>query len=125
MSPNDSETDAERVQDRALDRQHERAETAEHIYERVDGFLSEQKYPTTSEELAVAYGDSTVEMPNETESLGDVFDRLVDERFESPEEAREAVLGELTGEAGGPQEYNDERPLSTLDAEDGDETPPS
>jgi hypothetical protein len=47
--------------------------------------------------------------------MGDVFDRLVDERFDSPAEAREAILNELTGEAGGPAEYNDERALSDLD----------
>ena len=115
--------DTERVQERAAERQHERASRAESIYERVDGLLGEQKYPVTSEELAVTYANTTLDLANETESLGSVFDRLVDERFESPAEAREAVVNELTGEAGGPEEYNDERALSDLDA-DGDGTGP-
>lgn len=119
MSPNHSEEtpDTERVQERAVERQRERAESAEDIYERVDGLLGEEKYPVTSEELAVTYGDTMLDLPNETESLGDVFDRLVDERYDSAPEAREAVVNELTGEAGGPSEFNDERSLSELDTD--------
>lgn len=108
------EPDAERVQERATKRQETRAESIENILERVDGLLGEQKYPATSEELAVEYGDTMLDLANETESLGDVFDRLVDERFESPAEAREAVVNELTGQAGGPSEYDDGRALSEL-----------
>jgi hypothetical protein len=122
-SDTDSEPDAGRVQDRAVKRQRERAEHAENIYERVGGLLDEQKYPVSSEELAIEYGDTMLDMPNETESLGDVFDRLVDERFESSAEAREAAMNELTGEADGPSEYNEERALADLDADDGDDSP--
>lgn len=121
MTP-DYDPDAERVQERAAGRQHERAEITEDIYERIDGSLGEQKYPATSEELAIAYADTMLDLPNETETLGDVFDRLVDERYESPVEAREAILNELTGEAAGPEEYNDERPLSSFD-DSGDRMP--
>jgi hypothetical protein len=128
MSPDDdsdAEPDAGRVQDRAIERQRERAEITEDIYERVGGLLGEQTYPTTSEELAVEYGDTVVDLPNETESLGSVFDRLVDERYESPDEAREAVFNELTGEAAGLEEYNDERALSELDDDGGgSQSPP-
>ncbi|WP_380677054.1 DUF5789 family protein [Salinigranum sp. GCM10025319] len=114
-SHSDEAPDTERVQDRAVERQRERAQSAEDIYERVDGLLDEEKYPVTSEELAVTYGDTMLDLPNETESLGDVFDRLVEDRFESPREAREAVVNELTGRAGGPSEHNDERSLSELE----------
>jgi len=120
MSPDrpEREPDKGRVQERAQERQHERTEIVEDIVNRVDGLLGETKYPTTSEELAVEYADTEIELANETESLGSVFDRLVDERFESPDEAREAVLNQLTGEAGGPSEYNDQRALSKLDDEE-------
>lgn len=37
-------------------------------------------------------------MANETESLGSALDRLAGEEFDSPEEAREAVYGEITGQ---------------------------
>ena len=118
MSDNgEREPDAGRVQKRARERQHERAESVENMLGPLGEMLGEHKYPVTSEELAVEYADEELDLPNETESLGDVFDRLVDERFESPDEAREAVYNELTGAADGPAEYNDERPLSELDDE--------
>ncbi|WP_435334371.1 DUF5789 family protein [Haloarchaeobius sp. TZWWS8] len=114
----DTAPDRERDMDRAQERQHERAKTVEDILGDVGTFLDEQKYPTTGEELAVEYGDARDDLPNETESMGDVFDRLVDERFESAEEAREAVYNGVTGEAGGMEEYNDERDLDhTADME--------
>lgn len=108
---------ADREQRHARERQHERTERVEETLQSVAELLGEQKYPTTGEELAVEYADQELDLPNETESLGSVFDRLVDERFESAEEAREAVYDELTGEAAGPEEYNDERDLSRLDDE--------
>lgn len=109
------ENDPESVQENARERQHERAETVEDMLGDAGRLLGEHKYPATSEELATEYGDQQLDLPNETESLGSVFDRLVDERFESPEEAREAVYNEVTGEAGGIAEYNDERGIRDLD----------
>jgi len=113
--------DKERVQRNAVERRHERTQIVEDELGRIGGMLTEAKYPTTSEELAVEYGDEVIDLPNETESLGSVFDRLVDERFESPEEAREAIYNELTGEAAGSEEYNDERALDELSDEETDE----
>ncbi|QLG48443.1 DUF5789 family protein [Natrinema halophilum] len=107
----------DRVQDRAEQRKSERAEHTESIFEDVERHLGEMEYPITSEELATEYGDEPIDMPNETESFGDVFDRLVDEQYESPEDVREAVYGEITGEAGSPNEANAERDLEALDAE--------
>ena len=108
------EPDHDRVQESAKARRHDRTETIEDMLGDV-GMLDESKYPATSEELAVEYADQEIDLANETESLGSVFDRLVDERFESPDEAREAIYDELTGEASGPEEYNDERPLDAMD----------
>ncbi|WP_231186199.1 hypothetical protein [Haladaptatus sp. DYF46] len=116
----DENHDAERVQDSARERQHERAERVEDVLGDAGRMLGEHKYPTTSEELATEYGDQPLDLPNETETLGSVFDRIVDERFESPEEAREAVYNEISGEAGGMAEYNEERELSELDEEETD-----
>jgi len=83
----DQDPDPSRVQDSAKRRQHERTEHVEDILNRADDFFDEDKYPVTSEELATEYADQPLDLPNETESLGSVFDRLVDERFETPEEA--------------------------------------
>ena len=119
---NDEETDKKRVQDRAIERRQERTEHVEHALAGTDELLGEHKYPTTSEELATEYADERLDLPNETESLGSVFDRLVDERYESAEEAREAVYNELTGEAGGRSEFNEERNLERLDEAESEDT---
>jgi hypothetical protein len=115
------EPNADRAQDRAVERQHERTERVEETLGQAGDMLGEHKYPASSEELAAEYGDQRLDLANETESLGSVFDRLVDERFESAEEAREAVYNEVTGEAGGSEEYNDERALDELDEDEADD----
>lgn len=77
----------------------------------------ELAYPVRREELATRYADTLIELPNETESLGSVFDRLTDDTYETPAEAREAVLNQLTGAEAGMGEYNDERALEQLAAD--------
>ncbi|WP_255192141.1 DUF5789 family protein [Natronobeatus ordinarius] len=109
----------DRVQDRAEERKASRAETTESILEDVESHLGELEYPVTGEELAIEYGSEPIDLPNETESLGSVFDRLANEEFDSPGEAREAIYGELTGEAGDVHEANPERDLKALDDEAG------
>lgn len=114
----DDQPDASEVTDRANERRRERAKSAERMSADLGAdFFDEYKYPATSEELATEYGDEEIDLANETETVGDVFDRLVDERFESADEVREAVYNEMTGEASGPEEYNEERALSDLDDE--------
>lgn len=113
--PDDYEPDTDRVQDSAEGRQHDRAERVQDALDRAEDLLSEHKYPTTSEELATEYAEEPLDLPNETESLGSVFDRIVDERFESVEEAREAMYGEITGPAGSAAEHNEGRDLERLD----------
>ena len=117
----DYEPDASRVQDRAIERQDDREDSVERMLSQADELLGDLKYPVSSEEIAAEYGDQESDLANETESLGSVFDRLVDERFESEAEAREAIYGEITGEAGGPSEYNDQRDLDQIEESDDDE----
>lgn len=104
------------------ERRHERTEGVEEIVQDFEDRLEDHKFPVTSEELAVEYGDQPIDLPNETENLGDVFDRLGQE-FESPQAVREAVYNELTGEAAGPEEYNDEREIRELDEAVSEEEP--
>ena len=115
------EPDAERDQRSARERQRERTERVEDMLGEAGEMLGEHKYPATSEELAVEYGDQPLDLMNESESLGSVFDRLVDERFESADEAREAIYDEISGEAAGMEEYNDERDLVELEDDLTDE----
>ena len=106
------------VQDRATDRQHERAESVERILDEVERDLGDQEYPVRNEELAQQYADQPLDMPNETESLGSVFDRMSQrDEYDTPEEVREALYGELTGrsEADGYAEYNAERNLEEIE----------
>lgn len=112
-----TERSRDRVQDNAEQRKAERAEHSESILESVEDDLGNHEYPVTSEELATEYGNEPIDMPNETESLGSVFDRLAGEQYDSPEEVREAVHGELTGEAGDAHEANPERDLDRLEDE--------
>lgn len=107
----------DRAQDRAERRKSRRAERTESILDDVERHLGEIEYPITSEEIASEYGSEPIDMPNETETLGSVFDRLAGEEFDSPEEVREAVYGEITGSAGDVHEANPERDLQELDEE--------
>lgn len=110
------------VTDRAESRKHARAEQVEHVLDETEALLRDQKFPVSTEELATEYADQPLDLTNETESLGSVFDRMTDrEAFDSSEEVREALYNELTGEAEGHSggEYNDERALDGVaDAED-------
>ena len=107
--------DRDRAEDRITERKNERAQTTESILERAEADLGEMEYPVTGEELSREYATDPIDLPNETESLGSVFDRLADEQFTGAEEVREAVSGESTGEAGDRHEANPERDLETLD----------
>lgn len=112
------------AQDRAEQRKHDRAESVERILDDVERDLGDQEYPVRNEELAQQYADQPLDMPNETESLGSVFDRMSQrEEYDTPEEVREALYGELTGrsEGDGYAEYNEERNLEEI-AESVDET---
>jgi hypothetical protein len=100
----------------AREGQRERAEIVEDILREVNPHLDEESYPVGRDELAARYGETVVELPNETEALGDVFDRLTDRQFETPREAKEAVIGEVTGAAIDPGEYNLERDLESDEA---------
>lgn len=109
-------------QESARERQRERAESAESAAADEFGeMLSDHKYPATSEEIAADYANDPIDMPNETESVGSVFDRLEGKRFESAREAQEALYNELTGTEAGPEEYNDERDLAEVEEDIGRE----
>lgn len=112
------------VTDSARERQHERTEGVEETMQAVDAALEGLSYPTNPSEMKAHYGDGHDELPNETETLGDVFDRLEDKAYDTHEDAREAVLGELTGRAGAEHgdtdEYNPERELDALEEQESE-----
>ena len=83
-------------QESSKDRQHEHAEAVEEILDSIDPALEEHAYPVNSEDLSARYAESVEGLPNETESLGSVFDRLEDDEYDSPMEVKEAVLREVS-----------------------------
>jgi hypothetical protein len=115
--------DKDRAQDRMGQRKSERADTVENVVEETGADFGGRKFPVTTEELASEYADQPLDMPNETESLGSVFDRMTErEEFESPEEVREALYDELSGRAEGDSmgEYNEERDVQAMSEAEGD-----
>jgi hypothetical protein len=96
-------------QDASRRNQHERAAAVERVLLSVDPDMEAHSYPVRREELAARYGDTTVELPNETESLGDVFDRLNDAEYGTAREARAAAVGEIAGVSLAPDGYTVER----------------
>ncbi len=92
----DTVVDDETVTDAARDRQSERADhVTEMIGDEAAGLLEDRTYPTTSEELADEYAIEAVDLPNETESLSSVFDRLPDEEYTTATEAQQAAARAL------------------------------
>jgi hypothetical protein len=112
--PSRDDPDPEKVQEASKRRKHEMSEHSEHIIEEVQMDFGDHDYPVRGEELAAEYSTEEIDLANETESLGSVFDRLSDETFESADEVREAVYGEITGEAAGRSEANPERDLGEI-----------
>lgn len=106
---------SEDVSDAAGRRRRERAQSAERASRELEGYFGEIEYPVSSEDLAIEYSDRAIDGANETESLGSVFDRLAGEEYDSPEEVREAVYGEITGQASGMGEANSERELGAIE----------
>ena len=113
----DESPDRDRAQDRIGDRKAARAEATESVLADVTSHLGELEYPVTGEELSREYATDAIDLPNETASLGGVFDRLANDEFASAAEAREAIYGEVTGAAGDRHEANPERDIDRLDDE--------
>jgi hypothetical protein len=77
---------------------------------RFDGtaeLIAEHSYPATSEELIAAYGDSEIELPNGTETLGAVLDRLGSETYQRPQDVIDALYTGVGHEAVGRRFYSD------------------
>lgn len=81
--------------------------------------LSTHQYPATSDELIDAYGESQIELPEGTETLGSVLGRTSSETFLSSAEVHETLQGNVGHEAVGRRFYSD-RDAPTV-AEDGPE----
>ncbi|QSX00787.1 DUF5789 family protein [Haloterrigena alkaliphila] len=72
--------------------------------------IDDYEYPATTEELIDEHGDRTLELPNGSETVGDVLARLESETFESPEDARFAIYSAVSDKAVGRVGYSDRDP---------------
>lgn len=105
-------------------------EMAEHKSERTQQLeeglreeLGAMSYPVETSDVQAAYADGRIDVPNETEALAVAFDRLTDDAtYDTEEEVREELIGEITGQAGREQgdmnEYNPQRDLEEIDEQE-------
>ncbi|WP_121743980.1 DUF2795 domain-containing protein [Natronorubrum halophilum] len=73
-------------------------------------FVDDHDYPATTEELISNYGDRTLELPNGSETVGDVLTRLESETFETPDDVRLALSCAVSDKAIGRIGYSDRDP---------------
>jgi len=76
-------------------------------------------FPATSADLIDAYGDTVIELPNGTERLGEVLERVGPTVYESAADARTATRSAVSTKAIGRKGYSDRDP--TAIGEDGPE----
>lgn len=86
----------------------------------IEDSCAAQSYPTTTEELIEAHGDTEITLPNGAVTLGEVLDCMPDETLETAEEARLTTYSALGEAAIGRKGYSDRDPTSM--SEDGHET---
>ena len=67
-------------------------------------------YPATTSQLANSYDDYELQLPNGTENLGDVFERVDDETFDAPGEAEATLYSAVSSKAVGREGYSDRDP---------------
>lgn len=79
--------------------------------------MNAHNYPATTADLIDAYGHVELELPNGTESLGDVLGRLTPETYQSAEQARLAMYSAVSSKGIGRVGYSDRDPVSI--GEDG------
>jgi len=72
--------------------------------------LDRHEYPATSDQLADSYDDYELDLPNGTETLGEVFARGASETFADAREARETMYSAVSGKAIGREGYSDRDP---------------
>lgn len=69
-------------------------------------------FPATTEALVEAYGDQEIELPNGTEQLGDVLERVGPTTYENAEDARMAARSAVSNKAIGRKGYSDRDPIA-------------
>ncbi len=74
--------------------------------------LDTQQYPIDTKRLIASHGDYVIDLPNGTETLGEVFSRTGDETYDSPQQAQEAMYNAISHKAIGRRYYSDRDPTT-------------
>lgn len=85
--------------------------------------LATHDYPVECTDLLEAYGNDDLHLPNGAQPFRDVLEPLQDERFDSPAEVRQAVIGLVNKKAIGREGYSDRTPPAL--GEDREDDPES
>ena len=92
----------------------------------LDPSLDELSYPISADELVDRYGDQELERTNaDPISLEELFDYMGDDTFESEEQLRQMILGQMPRDSEGRTNYSDRggsHPEATEEAEDAAES---
>ena len=74
--------------------------------------LRQHDYPATTDQLTDSYGDYELDLPNGTETLGEVLRRVESETFGTSGEAEELLYSAVSGKAIGRKRYSDRDPTT-------------
>ena len=74
--------------------------------------LRQHDYPATTNQLTDSYGDYELDLPNGTETLGEVLDRVESETFDTAGEAEETLYSAVSSKAIGRKGYSDRDPTT-------------
>lgn len=74
--------------------------------------IRDHDYPATTAQLTNSYGDYELELPNGTETLGEVLRRVESETFHTATEAEELLYSAVSSKAIGRKGYSDRDPTT-------------
>ncbi|MFW6320937.1 MAG: DUF5789 family protein [Halohasta sp.] len=67
----------------------------------------DHSYPATTAELVADYGDSELTLPNGTETIGEILERLDDDTYQDADDVKQALLNGVSHRAIGRRFYSD------------------
>lgn len=91
-------------------------------FSNVNPILDQISFPITADELIERYGDRELQRTNaDPISLRELFDYMGDDSFESEDQLRQMIIGQMPRDSAGRTNYSDRggaHPTATDDAED-------
>lgn len=82
------------------------------------GDLENEEYPMSSEELLEKYGDRTVELQDQDQTIRDIFGPIGEMTFESADDVTQFAIGTVSDEAIGRKGYTDRGGMASEEERD-------